>query len=85
MTTEQKGEFISVHGDRIPFAYDPMLDVLILDGTAYSGGLFRMFGTGSVGLEEGAVIRIERREPEGVIVLRRLNNVEEFLQGIKSV
>jgi len=80
-----EGEFRSAAGESIRFAYDPLRDVLVLDGTAYSAELFRMFGTGILGLEEGAVVRIERRDPGGVLALRRLRNVEEFLEGLKTV
>ena len=81
----QEGQFVSVSGRRIPFAYDPLLDVLILDGQAYSGDFFCALGRGGPGLPEGATVRIERRDPDGTLVLRRLRNVEEFLEGLKTV
>ena len=82
MITSDSGEFIRRDGASLSFEYDPIRDVLKIAGTVYAADLFRVLGTD--GFEEGAVLRIERREPEGVVLLKRLNNVEEFLEGIKS-
>lgn len=48
--------------------YDPQLDVIEIEGTKYSGEMFRGFGINAM---VGQTLRIDRRD-DGVITVTRL-------------
>lgn len=61
----------SVSGKDLSFEYDPFVDVLILDGTKYSGELFRAFGNTLQAFQIGAKVEIVKRE-DGALTLQRI-------------
>lgn len=61
----------SNRGAELPFEYDPVTDVLTIDGTKYSAEIFRAFGTGLKAFEIGARVELVQRE-DGSLTLRRL-------------
>lgn len=50
--------------------YDPWSDTIMIEGTRYSGGVFREgFG---IRAQLGQKLRIDRREADGCIIITRL-------------
>jgi len=47
--------------------YDPLTDVIVIEGTKYSGDLFRELGIN--GMQTGTLFRIDRRDEDGVFFL----------------
>ena len=54
-------------------AYDPWTDTIRIEGTRYSGELFRAFGSAVV---VGHVLRIESRTEDGVVTVTRMCECE---------
>jgi hypothetical protein len=57
--------------NKLSVRYDPQKDIIEIEGTKYSGGLFRQFGLKFPG-NVGNVLRIDKME-DGVITVTRIN------------
>lgn len=74
----------SVYGKKLSFRYDPTDDTVIFDGVKFTAEFFRLLGSVSQLLPVGGVFRIEKREADGAVTIRRLHNVEEFMDVLEK-
>ena len=64
----------------IRFWYDPVEDVLTIEGVKYSGELFRTFGV----CHPGTAFRVEERRQDGVLVLTTLRPMVGYLNAYST-
>lgn len=54
------------------FDYNLVEDVMVIEGIRYSGDLFREFSEN--GMPTNTLFKIEKREKDGVLIVRRMDN-----------
>ena len=62
------------HRERIKVEFDDFRDLVTIEGVRYSQDVFRAFAPAGIGA--GGALRIEKRDPDGVVHVRTLRERE---------
>jgi hypothetical protein len=55
---------------KLSFTYDPVADILTVEGVKYSGDLFRAFAFGAT--PPGQALRVVNKSEDGTVTIQRL-------------